>query len=112
MHMFGNAALACWLGCHRAPEKANPLPSPNLLCYYLQIYNPFTYNISKFMAVEAHQFYQDLLARLPQDHPDRPFLEGVAQTVSAYVERTNAALNAELWQAPDGDASADETTQV
>jgi hypothetical protein len=44
------------------------------------------------MATELGKFFSDQLARLPQDHPDRRFLEGLATSVAAYNERTTPGV--------------------
>jgi len=67
------------------------------------------------MAVELRRFITEQLARLPEHHPDRPFLSALQGAVSAYAERAappaTAAGIATLPQAeaevtPDAGAAA------
>mgnify|MGYP001182391133 CR=1 FL=1 len=44
------------------------------------------------MAAELGKFLSDQLARLPHDHPDRRFLEGLAASVAAYGDRIVAEV--------------------
>jgi primosomal replication protein N len=52
------------------------------------------------MAVELDHFLTEQLARLPEDHPDRPFVAALAQTVVAFVARTTPTAVVELWPTP------------
>jgi hypothetical protein len=59
------------------------------------------------MSAEFEKLAAAYLAQLAPDSPDRPFLEGLHQTVSAYTERLASAGDAEA--APEAPAPADAT---
>lgn len=45
------------------------------------------------MAVELGTFISDQLKKLPSNHPDRPFLEGMVQVTQSYIQSSYAGLD-------------------
>lgn len=49
------------------------------------------------MAVELRSYLTDVLAQLPEDHPDRDYLMGLKAATDAFVERTDPAFSTVAW---------------